>query len=135
MANANKAKMAELEETLMASLRDAVAGRDVESSSFSDDEVTTIEAIMQRLSLLVMSKDLVETLEDEEGGQSSGWEIVFAFAERGKLGYDVEIKVCARGPFQTLLITLLDGRLCSADPFRVHRLVVQTLHQVGRREC
>lgn len=93
MVNANKIKMGELEEALMGSLRDAVAGRDVASASFSDDEIVSVEAIMHRLSLLAMSKDLVETLEDVEGGQSSGWEIVLAFAERGKLGYGVEVKV------------------------------------------
>jgi hypothetical protein len=94
MVNANKIKIGELEDNLMTSLRDAVAGRDVASASFSDDEVTAVEAVMHRLSLLAMSRDLVETLENVEGGQSSGWEIILAFADRGKLGYGGEVKVC-----------------------------------------
>lgn len=58
-----------------------------------DDEIATFEAILQRMSLLSQSRDLTEAMQDEEGGQSSGWEIVCAFAERGALGRKAESKV------------------------------------------
>jgi len=61
--------------------------------SIDDEEVVTIQAILFRLTLLAKSRDITEVMEDEEGGQSSGWEIVCAFAERGELPYKDEAKV------------------------------------------
>ena len=61
--------------------------------SIDDEEVVTIQAILFRLTLLAQSRDITEVMEDEEGGQSSGWEIICAFAERGELPYKDEAKV------------------------------------------
>lgn len=61
--------------------------------TIDEDEITKLEAIMLRLSLLGKSRDITEAMEDEEGGQSSGWEIVCAFAGRGDLPYKDEAKV------------------------------------------
>jgi cohesin complex subunit SA-1/2 len=83
----------ELTESLFTSLRDAIDGRDVSSMSIDDEEIASLEAILYRLTLLAKSRDITEVMEDEEGGQSSGWEIVCAFAERGELPYKDEAKV------------------------------------------
>lgn len=93
METTNKDKLTELEESLFASLRDAVDGADVPSMSIAEDQLTTIEAILLRISLLARSRDIVPIMQDEEGGQSSGWAIVLAFAGRGGLGYKEEAKV------------------------------------------
>jgi hypothetical protein len=61
--------------------------------SIDDEEIVSIQAILFRLTLLGKSRDITEVMEDEEGGQSSGWEIVCAFAERGELPYKDEAKV------------------------------------------
>jgi cohesin complex subunit SA-1/2 len=93
LSNNNTAKLNELTESLFTSLRDAINGQDVSSMSIDDEEVITIQAILFRLTLLGKSRDITEVMEDEEGGQSSGWEIVCAFAERGELPYKDEAKV------------------------------------------
>lgn len=90
MATINTQKLGELEEALFTSLRDVVNGEDVPSMSIDEDQVTAIEAILLRISLLARSRDISAAMEDEEGGQSAGWTIVSAFAGRGGLGYREE---------------------------------------------
>lgn len=93
MATINTQKLGELEEALFTSLRDVVNGEDVPSMSIDEDQVTAIEAILLRISLLARSRDIATAMEDEEGGQSAGWTIVSAFAGRGSLGYKEEAKL------------------------------------------
>lgn len=93
MDSVNAAKVAELEESLFTSLRDAVDGEDVGGMSISEDQLGAIEATFLRLSLLARSRDITSAMGDEEGGQSSGWTIVSAFAGRGGLGFKEEVKV------------------------------------------
>jgi len=65
-------------------------------------------------------------MEDEEGGQSSGWEIVCAFAERGELPYKDEAKVSL---FLELKIKLMvDYRICYPSCIPPSHLDVQGLH-------
>ena len=104
MANSNSTKLAELEEALFSSLRDAVDGEDVFTMSLEEDRLAALETILLRITLLGRSRDLVDVMEDEEGGQSSGWDIVCAFAERGDVGYKEEAKV------SDLTISNADGR-------------------------
>ena len=59
--------------------------REVKSNSLSSLSLAVL--------LLAKSRDITEVMEDDEGGQSSGWEIVCAFAERGELPYKDEAKV------------------------------------------
>lgn len=92
MPAVNTAKLNELQETLFTSLRENIDG-EVAMLSLGDEEISKLEAILLRISLLERSRDLVDIMEDEEGGQSSGWEIVCSFAERGQLGYKEETKV------------------------------------------
>lgn len=66
--------------------------------SLGEEEIPTLEAILLRLTLLGKSRDITEVMEDEEGGQSSGWEIACAFAERGELPYKDEAKVSYESP-------------------------------------
>lgn len=96
MAGSNGTKLAELEEALFASLRDTIDGEDVFTMSVDEDRLAALEAILLRVTLLGRSRDLVDVMEDEEGGQSSGWEIVCAFADRGSVGYKEEAKVSDR---------------------------------------
>ncbi|EIW69874.1 hypothetical protein TREMEDRAFT_68341 [Tremella mesenterica DSM 1558] len=93
MSPSNTTKMNELQEALLASLRDAIDGEDVATFSIDEDKVAALEAILLRIALLARSRDIVSVMEDEEGGQSSGWEIVCAFAERGAVGYKEEAKL------------------------------------------
>jgi hypothetical protein len=73
--------------------------------SIGDEEIASIEAILFRLTLLAKSRDITEVMEDEEGGQSSGWEIVCAFAERGELPYKDEAKVSGRARVEDMGMT------------------------------
>lgn len=93
LASLNNAKLAELEESLFSSLRDAIAGEDVTMMSIDEDQRISFEAVLLRLTLLGRSRDLTEPMLDEEGGQTGGWDIVSAFAERGKTGWKEEVKV------------------------------------------
>lgn len=92
MAAANTAKLTELTEGLFATLRDAIDGEEVFSMSMDEDKLAQVEAILLRVLLLEKSRDLVEVMENEDQ-QSSGWDIVCAFAERGDVGYKEEAKV------------------------------------------
>ena len=97
LATQNQSKLSELEESVFTSLRDSINGEEVYSMSIDEDRLTKLEANLLRISLLGMSTDLVTVMEDEEGGQSSGWDIICAFAERGEVGYKEEAKVGAVG--------------------------------------
>ena len=87
--------------------------------SIDDEEVVSIQAILLRLTLLGKSRDITEVMEDEEGGQSSGWEIVCAFAERGELPYKDEAKVRSSLTDEDQA----DGRL-SNMPFRLFSYIL-----------
>ncbi|ODO10375.1 hypothetical protein I350_00970 [Cryptococcus amylolentus CBS 6273] len=90
LANVNEAKLAELEEALFAGLRDVIGSEDVALVTLEDDQIGQLEATLLRLTLLQRSMDMTEVMEDEEGQQSSGWDIICALADRGKLGYREE---------------------------------------------
>jgi len=107
LATQNQTKLGELEESVFASLRDSINGEDVQTMSIDEDRLTKLEAILLRISLLSMSRDIASVMEDEEGGQSSGWDIVCAFAERGEVGYKEEAKVSRTG--DSLLLTVACG--------------------------
>ena len=96
LSNTNSSKILELEDELASSLRDAIAGRDeLEVASFSDDEAHAFGAICARICALAGSRDLTAWMEEEEEGkQSSAWDIICALAERGRLGYKEEELVC-----------------------------------------
>ena len=93
MAGSNGSKLAELEEALFTSLRDSIDGEDVFTMSLDEDRLANLEGVLLRINLLGRSRDLVGVMEDEEGGQSSGWEIICAFANRGDVGYKEEAQV------------------------------------------
>ncbi|GMK54854.1 hypothetical protein CspeluHIS016_0114400 [Cutaneotrichosporon spelunceum] len=95
MESTNTPKLAELEEAVFASLRDAVNGQDVFSMQLDDDAAILVEAILLRVSLLGRSRDMTSAMMDEDGGQSSGWAIVTEFANRGGLGFKQETKLIA----------------------------------------
>ena len=95
MSSSNDTKLAELDESVFTSLRDEINGEEVFSMSLNEDRLASLQAILLRISLLARSKDIVDIMDDEEGGQSSGWDIVYAFAERGEVGFKEEAKVCS----------------------------------------
>ncbi|CAK9785825.1 STAG-domain-containing protein [Cutaneotrichosporon oleaginosum] len=105
MESTNTPKLAELEEAVFASLRDAVNGEDVFSMQLDDDAATQVEAILMRVSLLARSRDVTSAMMDEEGGQSSGWAIISEFAKRGGLGFKQESKLVASA-IKTLLLQI-----------------------------
>ncbi|KAK6906813.1 hypothetical protein I203_100800 [Kwoniella mangroviensis CBS 8507] len=92
MATSNTTKLNELQESLFASLRDEIGSDDVALLSLEEEGIAKLEAILLRILLLEKSRDITEVMEDEEG-QSSGWDIICAFAERGRLGYKEEAKM------------------------------------------
>ena len=61
--------------------------------SLDEDRLATVEAVLLRVSLLAKSRNITSAMDDDEGGQSTGWEIVCAFVERGEVGYREEAKV------------------------------------------
>ncbi|KAK4699710.1 cohesin complex subunit SA-1/2, partial [Phenoliferia sp. Uapishka_3] len=96
LGNTNAAKMAELEETLVSSLREAVSGKDVESAAFEEDELLALGSCVLRICRLYAVHDLSNTLDDTEDGKSSAWEIIDSLVERGRLGYKDEVEVVER---------------------------------------
>lgn len=102
LGNTNTTKMTELEDTLASSLRQAVAGKDVESAAFEEDELLALEAWLARIDKLQKVTSLSSSLSDtDDGKQTSAWEIVDSVVERGRLGYKDEASVrdpCLRSP-------------------------------------
>ncbi|KAI0031520.1 hypothetical protein K488DRAFT_51948 [Vararia minispora EC-137] len=92
LSNTNSTKIAELEDELVTSLRDIVAGREeLEITTFNEDEVLKLGAVCSRVAALTATRDMSIWMEEDEGGkQSSAWDIIAALAERGKLGYKEE---------------------------------------------
>ena len=94
LGNSNQTKMAELEDTLASSLRQAVVGKDVESSAFEEDELLALQSWLARIEKLLKVTNLCDSLDEtEEGKQTSAWEIVDSLVERGRLGYKDEASV------------------------------------------
>jgi cohesin complex subunit SA-1/2 len=93
LSSVNDTKIAELDETVFTALRDSINGEEVFSMSLDEDQLATIQAVLLRISLLVKSRNITSVMEDDEGGQSTGWEIICAFVERGEVGYREEAKV------------------------------------------
>lgn len=96
LSNTNSTKILELEDELSTQLRDLIAGReDIETTTFSEDEVLALSAWCMRLSVLAGARNMTTWIEEDEGGkQSSAWDIVSALIERGRLGYKEEETVC-----------------------------------------
>lgn len=94
LGNTNTTKLAELEESLVSSLREAVAGKDIESSAFEEDEVLILTSWVARIDKLNRALDLSDSLnETDDAKQSSSWEIIDSLVERGRLGYKDEALV------------------------------------------
>ena len=99
--------------------------------SIGDEEIASFEAILFRLTLLAKSRDITEVMEDEEGGQSSGWEIVCAFAERGELPYKDEAKVSRGGQVDVSIIDWADHRIRHSSGIPTPDVDVQKFHGGG----
>lgn len=84
----NEAKIAQLEEELSTSLRDLVAGReDLDAAFLEDDEVHGLSGFALRVESLFRVRDLSGWMEnDEDGKQSSVWNILLSLASRGSKG-------------------------------------------------
>ena len=91
LGQTNSTKFAELEDRLVESLREAVAGKDVESSAFEEDELLALSSWVARIDNLNSALDVSAALDEtDEGKHSSAWEIIDSLAERGRLGYKDE---------------------------------------------
>jgi len=108
LANTNVSKFIELEDELASSLHEAVAGRDeLDAVTFSEDEVDKLAAVLLRLTKLFERRDMTAWMEENDGGkQSSGWDILCAIMERGRLGRKFEEVV---SQVRVLRVTSLDG--------------------------
>ena len=150
MSATNGTKSLELEESVFSSLRQAIGGEEVFSMSIGEDLIPSYQAIFMRLGLLQRSRDVVETMESEDGGQSSGWEIVLAFVERGEVGYREESKVGSCSLSWSRLICdlasgydierggeiadrLPDRRARHSEHLPAHDVAVQEVHSRGCR--
>ncbi|KAG8914902.1 hypothetical protein FRC00_009816 [Tulasnella sp. 408] len=92
MFRENEAKIAQLEEELSTSLRDVVAGRDdLDAAFLEDDEVHSLSGFALRVESLFRVRDLSAWMEnDEDGKQSSVWNILLSLASRGSQGHKGE---------------------------------------------
>lgn len=92
LSNTNNTKVLELEEELSTSLRDAIAGREeLDIAAFTEDESLVLGHICTRFAVLAKIRNLVPCLEeDEDGKQSSAYDIFISLADRGRLGYTEE---------------------------------------------
>ncbi|SCV69509.1 BQ2448_2529 [Microbotryum intermedium] len=98
LANINTEKMAGLEDKLVSTLREVVAGKDLESDAFEEDELHAVTACFARFDRLYKVVDLSEALQsDENGKQTSVFEIVESIVERGRLGYKDEAAMVQHG--------------------------------------
>lgn len=126
----NDVKLQELEESLVSNLHESIGDLDVESSSLEEEQLHNIDSAMLRLRMLFPQMDIRHVFDGEEG-QAGLWETILAIADRGKLGYKEEVKVCraicgrTRANTSTAcgacnenygLVSLVDG--CQGDPGR-----------------
>ncbi|GAA5919670.1 hypothetical protein JCM1841_005220 [Sporobolomyces salmonicolor] len=94
LSNTNQTKSTELEETLVSALHHAVADKDIESSTFEEDELHTLTASVARVDKLSRVRNLAMSLNDNDGGkQTSAWEILDSLVNRGRLGYKEEARM------------------------------------------
>ncbi|GAA5954369.1 hypothetical protein JCM3765_004438 [Sporobolomyces pararoseus] len=93
LSTENQLKMPELEEALLAALRQCVDDKDIESATFEEDEIHNLAACVARIDKLSRVKN-INTLEDNDGGkQTSVWEILDSIVNRGRLGYNEEAEM------------------------------------------
>jgi cohesin complex subunit SA-1/2 len=94
LSASNDKKLSELSEALFTSLRDALAGEDIAVITLEEDLLATVQAVMLRLTLLAKARDVSKEMMDNEGDQTTAWDICCAFVERAGLGYKEEAQVC-----------------------------------------
>lgn len=84
-------KIADLEESLVTSLREAVADKDLETSTFDDDEPLVLAGWLGKIAKLYTVRDISSSLDDTDGDKlHSAWETIDSLSERGHLGYKSE---------------------------------------------
>ncbi|GAA5922470.1 hypothetical protein JCM3775_005740 [Rhodotorula graminis] len=102
----NQIKLGELEETTIGALR-AAAGDDVESASFSDDELHTLTACVARVAKLAAVYNISLAMEDTDDGKAASvLDILDGIFNRGRLGYKDETAMVEHA------INLLGGHIC-----------------------
>lgn len=109
----NEAKFLQLEEELSTAVRDVVAGRDdLDTEFLEDDEVHTLGSLALRVESLARSNDMSKWMDDDEDGkQSSMWNILLSLASRGGQGRKEEEWVSgSSGRYSSLTIPPSVGR-------------------------
>lgn len=88
LSNANRSKLLELDEELASQLHDAVSGHaELDTATFSEEEIETLSALTTRLARMAERRDLTDWVEDTDSGKrSSAWDVFSALMERGRLG-------------------------------------------------
>lgn len=90
----NSTKLADFDDQLMAALREITADRDISTVTFEEAEIAGLESSLLRIKTVLLSRDISQLLEDDANGkQSKAWDIIMALAERGRLGFQEEVKV------------------------------------------
>lgn len=94
LGNTNNAKLAELQDQLIDSLREILADKDIESVAFEEDEILALECGVARLHKLMIGVDMTDEVEESDDGKiTTPRELLSALAERGMLGYKDEALV------------------------------------------
>ncbi|GAA6029512.1 hypothetical protein JCM8097_003715 [Rhodosporidiobolus ruineniae] len=120
----NTTKLAELEDSLITSLRTTTADRDVESATFEDDEVHALTACVARLEKLAKVRNLGNALEENHAGkETSAAELLDQIVNRGRLGYKEE----------ATLIEHAVNILCTHLVWHLQSVAVET-RQAGQAE-
>jgi hypothetical protein len=129
LSNTNNKKMTELEDELATALRDALTSKnEIEVATFTEDEAITLSAICYRVATLTAMRDMTGWTENEErGGQTNIWDIMFALMERGRMGYKEEAFVSRIFIF---LHRIFDENLSHPlkDGMQGHRIFVSSHH-------
>jgi cohesin complex subunit SA-1/2 len=89
----NETKLQELKDSLVENLQESIGEVDVGSSSLEEEQLHNIESAALRIRMLFPQMDIRDIFDDDEAGAGL-WDTMLAIADRGKLGYKEEVKVC-----------------------------------------
>lgn len=124
LGKSNATKVAELELALIEALREAAAGKQLETTAFDDEDRDALAAWLARLARLATVHDVAPAIEDTGGLRyTSAWTIVDALADRGRLGFADEDGLIESALGILGYYTLWSGRSADEDldAFRARR--------------
>jgi cohesin complex subunit SA-1/2 len=91
----NETKLQEFKDSLVQNVQESIGDIDVATSSLEEEQLHNLESAVLRLRMVFPQMDIRDIYDgDDESEQTGLWETVLAIADRGKLGYREEVKVC-----------------------------------------